>query len=357
VTSSTDIDWAGLSRILVVRPDNLGDVLLAGPALRALAAAAPGASLHLLASSGGAAVAPLLPEVADVLVVEPVWQDASGALPLDPAREQRLVAEVAGRRYDAAVVLTSFSQSPWPAAYVCYLAGVPIRVGMSGEFGGSLLTHWVPAAPEGTHQVDRALRMLAAVGVRDRGQHLAVRLPSGAAARAKAAVADIAPQGRYAVVLPGASCPSRRYDRARFGAVAAELAAAGLPVAVVGSQRERSLVEAVVAAAHSPAVRPLTGLDVPALAALLAASTAVISNNSGGMHLADAVGTALVATFAGTEREAEYRPRSTRATLLRRPTTCSPCRTFSCPYAAECLDIAPGAVVAAVHDLLAGRAA
>jgi hypothetical protein len=118
------VDWSAVRRMLVVRPDNLGDVVMCGPALRALRRAAPDARLDLLTSPAGAAVAPLLPEVSGVLTASVSWQQ------LDPAavpvgQDEDLVARIAGGGYDAAVILTSFSQSPWPAGYLCRLAGVP----------------------------------------------------------------------------------------------------------------------------------------------------------------------------------------------------------------------------------------
>lgn len=349
------IDWAGLRRVLVVRPDNLGDVLLLSPALRALRAAAPTAALTLLASPGGAGAAALLPELDDVLVHSPSWQLA-GAVPT-PGRDEELglVDRIADRGFDAALVFTSFSQSPWPAAYACTLAGVAVRAGLSKEFGGALLTHWVPAPADELHQVDRALHLLARLGVAPSGGDLAVTVPPDAAARAAAARARHGhPRGApYAVLLPGASCSSRRYPAERFAAVAGLLADTGLGVLVAGPERERPLVEAVAGAAGHPAVLPLVGgLDVPALAALLAGAAVAVTNNSGGMHLADAVRTPLVATFAGTELEEQYAPRSTDAVLLRRETACAPCRAFACPYAHECLDLDPSVVASAALTLL-----
>jgi ADP-heptose:LPS heptosyltransferase len=90
---------------------------------------------------------------------------------------------------------------------------------------------------------------------------------------------------------------------------------------------------------------------------MLQGAALALTNNSGGMHLADAVRTPLVVTFAGTEPEGEYAPRDTTAVLLRVPTRCSPCRTFDCPYAQECLDLSPDQVAAAAFRLLEERAA
>jgi len=348
------IDWVGLQRVLVVRQDNLGDVLAAGPALRALRRAAPSAELHLLAAPAGAPAADLLPELDAVLVHSPTWQVAGPAPAPDPDAELALVARLRAGAYDAAVVLSSFSQSPWPVAYACLLAGIPLRVGLSKEFGGAVLTHWVPSPPDELHQVDRALHLLREVGVPDDGNHLHAVLPDWSLANEGGGqpIASAAPP--YAVVLPGASCSSRRWATAGFSQVVRDLSAAGLDVRVVGAPREADLVAQVCAGTPG---RPVTGVGVVGLAALVQAAEVVVCNNSGGMHLADALGTPLVVAFAGTELEQQYAPRSTRCVVLRRPTACSPCRLFTCPYAHECLDLDPAEVTAAALSLLRVRAA
>ncbi|HZG92827.1 MAG TPA: glycosyltransferase family 9 protein [Pseudonocardia sp.] len=347
------VRWEALRRVLVVRPDNLGDVLLAGPALAALRAAAPQARIDLLASPAGAAAAPLLPEVDQVLVASVSWQRIEPAPgPPDPG----LVDRLAGGGYDAAVLLTSFSQSPWPAAYVCQQAGIGVRAGLSKEFGGAGLTHWVPAPDDGLHQVDRALHLLARLGVPGRGTALHARVDDSARAAARQAVtaAGLAADRPYAVLLPGASCPSRRYPADRFREVVGGLVAAGLPVVVSGPPAERDLVERVAAGVPG-AVGLAGGLDVPGLAGLLAGADVVVANNSGGTHLADAVGTPVVVLFAGTELVGQYEPRSVPAAVLGRPTPCTPCRRFSCPYQLECLDVGPAEVVAAALRLTPAR--
>ncbi|WP_462187626.1 MULTISPECIES: glycosyltransferase family 9 protein [unclassified Frankia] len=338
------LDLAAARHVLAVRPDNLGDVVLLSPALRA---AAPGARLDVLTSPGGAAVLPLLDCVDDAVVASVCWQDTGGR-PVDPAEQTRLVETLARRRYDVAVLFTSFSQSPWPAAFVCALAGIPTRVGASREFGGSLLTHWVDDLPGGIHQVDRALLLLRRFGIPAPASHPRLAVPGEAVAR----VRPLTEPGPYAVLLPGASCSARRYDADRFARVAGLLAGAGLRVLVAGTGAETALVDRVVAAA-GPAGRGLAGvLDVPALAALLRGAAVVVTNNSGGAHLADAVRTPVVTLFAGTERESEYRPCAARVAVLRRATPCMPCRAFTCPFGHECLDLPPAEVTAAALALV-----
>ena len=342
-----DPDWSAMARILVVRPDNVGDVIMTVPALRALRAAAPRARLDLLASPAGAAAATLIDEVGEVVVASVSWQRLPGSGDGDGADpDGELVATLGAGGYDAAVVLTSFSQSPWPAAAICRRAGIGVRVGTSKEFGGDALTHWVPAPSDSGHQVDRALEVLTAVGVPSQGTDLAVRVPADADAQA--------PAGRYVVLAPGASCPSRRWPAARFADVGRGLAERGWTVVVTGTAREAELV--AEASAGVPGALPLVGtLDLGGLAALVAGADAVVVNNSGGAHLADAVGTPVVELFAGTEEVAQYAPRSVPAAVLTRAVSCAPCRQLVCPFDQECLDIAPREVVAAVVQVAPPR--
>jgi ADP-heptose:LPS heptosyltransferase len=350
------VDLGAAQRILAVRADNIGDVVTTTPALRALRAAAPAARIDLLASPAGAAVVPMIPELDGVLTVSASWQQLPGAgmdAAADAAAEHAMLDELVVGRYDVLLVLTSFSQSPWPVAHLGLLAGIGIRVVHSREFGGAVATHWVTPPPGTTHQVDRALHLLAAIGVPHRGRDTSLHLP----AEAEDAASVLAPPTPFAVVAPGASCPSRRYPAERFGAVAAQLAEAGLPVLVAGSAREVPLVERVVTMAAHPGVTPVPLVPLPVFTALLARAAVAITNNSGGMHLADAVRTPVAVTYAGTERPGDLRPRSTRAALLDSPVPCSPCRQLHCPFHHECLDVPPGEVAAAALALVAGPGA
>ncbi|HEX6501522.1 MAG TPA: glycosyltransferase family 9 protein [Micromonosporaceae bacterium] len=349
--SGPPIDWAAVDRVLVVRPDNLGDVVLAGPAIRALRAALPTARIDLLASPAGAQVAPLLPGLDEVIEARVSWQQIDPRQ-VRPDDDTDLVQRLSERRYHAAIILTSFSQSPWVPAYLCQRAGIPVRVGTSKEFGGPALTHWVPAPPDETHQVDRALYVLYRVGVPPVGAELELRVPA-AALRAAAGVrhaAGIPDAVGYAVVLPGASCAARRYPASRYTEVTRLLTESGRVVLVVGTDREHDLVREV--ARDVPGAVPVAGATgVPELAALIADADVVVCNNSGGAHLADALRVPVVVLFSGTEQVSQYGPRTGEAEVLTVPTWCAPCRRFTCPYTMACLDLDPSAVAQAALRL------
>ena len=155
-------------------------------------------------------------------------------------------------------------------AYAAYLAGVPVRVGVSKEFGGSVLSHWLRAPADEQHQSDRALALLASVGVAPQGTHLHLDVPEQARAQATALRLETGLPERYAVLAPGASCPSRRWPAARFAEVAAAVARRCVEVVVVGDASDRAAAAAIVAHADDPRVTSLAdAIGLPALVDLL----------------------------------------------------------------------------------------
>jgi ADP-heptose:LPS heptosyltransferase len=329
-------------RILVIRPDNIGDVILTGPLFRNLSRHYPSATLGILASRAGATAAPLLPWIDEVVEAQPVWQDLGGRLPQDPDRELEFVEFLRGGRWDVAIIATSFRQTAWPAAYATYLAGIPLRVGFAPDFGGSLLTHPVDPPPVEVHQAVRNLRLLEAIGVPVLDDDLEIVLPVGAAASIDARLASRGISPREPIlVVPGASAPARRMAPERYGRAAALLGAAtGRPVVVAGTPKERALVEACVATI--PGGIPLAGdLSVPEFAALVDAAAIVLCGNSSALHLADATRRPVVAAFAGTDLVSQWEPRASRASLLSVPVACSPCYRIECPIGNACLSLDP----------------
>src|SRR5438105_15927411 len=97
-------------------------------------------------------------------------------MPFDPDHEHKLINLLAERKFDAALIFTSFSQTPHVAGYVCYLAGIPLRAGDAKEFGGSTLTTELRSAPDELHQVERNLRLVEHLGFVVRQRRLTVAI-------------------------------------------------------------------------------------------------------------------------------------------------------------------------------------
>jgi lipopolysaccharide heptosyltransferase II len=346
-----------LSRILVVRLDNIGDMVMTGPALRALRKAYPLADITMMASPAGQQVTPFLPWIDNVIAWRAIWQDISNQTVLNPNRELRLVEMLKNRHFDAALILTSFTQSPHPVAYACYLAGIPIRIGQSKEFGGALLTHWTKPKADRNHQVDRNLHLLEFMGVPLDGTEMELHLPTAARENAMQTLLalGIQPGDPYVVMAPGASCASRRYHQDRFATAAQGLVqASGIPLIVVGSEREAETIRPVTRLAeHHPFIHSLVGkTPLGEMMAIIQSSSLVIANNSAALHIADAFKRPMVILYSGTEYLEQWQPRHAPARMLYRSVHCSPCFSFECPFQMECMDVLPDEVIHAALQFL-----
>lgn len=359
-------------RVLVARLDNLGDVLLAGPAVRAVAAHAD--HVALLAGPRGRAAADLLPGVDEVVEYRAPWIDPEPP-PVTPESVDDLVKRLRDLRPDTALILTSFHQSPLPLALVLRMAGVGRIGGISEDYPGSLLDvrHRVTGDPP---EAERALSLVRRAGYGlppgDDGR-LALRgpLPDTRALTG--------PPG-YVVLHPAASVPARQPTPGHTAALARALAAAGHRLVVTGAPADRALTARVTAEARAgaatasghgtvpgggavpeggaaAAVTDLGGAtDLAGLASVLAHARVVVAPNSGPAHLAAAVGTPVVSLFAPVVPAARWAPYGVPRVLLGdRDAPCAGTRARECPVPGHpCLAVAPGEVVDAVR-VLAGR--
>ncbi len=353
--------WSDARRVLAVRLDSLGDVLMTTPAFAAIKAAT-GAELTVLTSASGADAARLSPDVDDVIVYDAPWMKA--AQPKGDGESERVMAErLRARGFDAAVIFTVYSQNPLPAALLCHVADVPLRLAHCRENPYQLLTDWVKEPePEKQlrHEVQRQLDLVREVGWRIQDEHLRLTPPEGAPERAAALLeaSGIDIERPWAVVHPGASAPSRRYPPDRFAAVVRALVREhGWQIVLTGSQSELSLVQAVRAEAGVAAVSLAARLDVGTLAALLARASLLISNNTGPVHVAAAVGTPVVDLYALTNPQ--HTPWLVPSRVLFEDVPCRCCYKSVCPsgHHACLLGVSPERVVSAALDLWAEQCA
>ena len=338
-----------------MRLDNIGDVVMTGPVLRTLKENLLSSHITLMASPGGSKAAPLLPWADEVLSWRVLWQDL-GRLSFDPAREWEMIRTLKEGSYDAAIILTSFKQTPHAAGYACYLAGIPLRLGESKEWGGSVLSDEAPSVPDELHQVERNLRLIEHLGLWVEDRALSIRVPKEARETAAQLLEarGVAPGTPYLLLNPWASAQARTYPTDRFARAAGHLSEeTGWPVVVTGIGKDRESASGLFEALGERGMDLVGATVLPDLAALVEGARLVLTNNTSTMHLLDALRVPGVVLFSGTELEEQWRPRSAPHRLLRRETWCSPCYAFTCPYNLECLDITPEEVAMAGLSLLA----
>ena len=278
-----------------------------------------------------------------------------------PARpEQHLdwIASLAARGFDAAVVFTCYSQSALPAALLCQLAGIPLRLAYCREKPYQLLSDWIADPEPGAlvrHEVQRQLDLVRHVGAEIADERLAFTPLGGDfdAVRRRLRQAGIDPDGRWLVLHPGASAPSRRYPPHHWQALVRMLGERiGCPLVFTGAAHEAALIERIAppgtARAHSLAGE----LGVGELGALLALSSLVVSNNTGPAHLAAAVGAPVVDLYALTNPQ--HTPWRVPSRVLNHDVECRNCERSICPQGHhDCLEkLLPEQVIDAICSLL-----
>ncbi|MCW7536313.1 glycosyltransferase family 9 protein [Aquabacterium sp. A7-Y] len=349
--------WGRVRRLLAVRLDNLGDVLMTTPALAAVRRSLPGVHLSLLCSRSGAAARPHLADVDDAIVYDAPW--SKGSAPRDPAADRRLLQQLEQRGFDAAVIFTVYTQSALPAALMCRLAGIPLRLAHSRENPYELLSDWVPD-PEPAqgirHEVERQLALVAAVGLHcdDDRLRFACREADAQALSARLAAAGIGPQEPLLVVHPGATAASRRYPAAHFGLAAERVARdSGLRVVFTGGADEAGLVAEARSVMQQPSLSLAGLLSLGEFAALLRRARVLLSNNSGPVHIAAALGTPVVDLYALTNPQ--HTPWRVPARVLNHDVPCRNCLKSVCPQGHnDCLrKVEPQQVADATLELLA----
>jgi heptosyltransferase-2 len=305
-------------RLLVRAPNWIGDVVLSLPALRDLRRRFPTAHLEVLARPW---VADLYRAVPDVDVVAESRGHAAD------------VATVRGR-FDLGVLLPN----SFAAALVLWRAGVKERWGYATDGRGALLTRScrVPPRIRGRSQVYYYRAMLEGVGLAVEGEpDASLACPPEWAARGEALLGD---EGPWIGVNPGAFYGgAKRWLPERFAAAAGVVARrAGAKVAIVGGAAERPLGEAIAEELQAPC-RVLCGeTGLSDLVGVLSRLRLLLTNDSGPMHLAAALGTPLVAVFGSTDWR-ETSPVSPLARTVRAEAECAPCRLRECPIDHRCM--------------------
>lgn len=352
--------WRDAARILCVRLDNLGDVLMTTPAIRALKQQPTGADgtgrprhVTLLGSSAGCEIARQVPEIDATIAYDAPWVAAGRDMPLRTDFVNRLSAY----RFEAAVIFTCYSQSALPAAMLCGQAGIPLRLAHSRENPYGLLTDWVrdPEPDAGIrHEVERQLALVETVGAVPQTDGLSVRVAPAAQLRVAALLAarGVAFDRPYVVMHPGATASSRRWPAERFAAVAASLSQRhGCPVLVTGTPGETDVVASVVG--KGSRVHDLAGaLSLDELVATIDGAALLVSNNSGPVHIAAACGTPVVDVYALTNPQ--HTPWRVAHRVLSKDVPCSNCRQSVCtePHHACLTGVTVDEVVDAAGALL-----
>ncbi len=354
---TTGSAWSNVESVLCIRLDSLGDVLMTTPALRAVKDSHSGRRITLLTSPAGAEVAHLVPEIDQVVVYESPWMKAT-APRANSAPDFAMVEELKRRRFDAAIIFTVYSQNPLPSAFLCYMANIPLRLAYCHENPYQLLTDWVKDNEPTEyirHEARRQLDLVGTVGYKTNEERMSLRVPPEACVRVIRLLKEMGVNVNqpWVVIHPGATAPSRRYAPDGFAQVARTLTGDdGIQVLFTGSESERELVQGIRNTMGARSWSLVNCLPLDEFAALISLAPLLISNNTGPVHIAAAVGTPVVDLYALTNPQ--HTPWQVPHRVLFHDVPCKYCYKSICPQGHHnCLRlVTPEQVVDATRELM-----
>ncbi|WP_343688286.1 glycosyltransferase family 9 protein [Chitinophaga sp.] len=289
--------WAGCKRILVVRPDNMGDLLMSVPAIRALKRTFE-CEVTVLTSSRGAVITDSIPEIDDTIVFDAPWVKTAST---DDYNE--IIASLRAEQFDGAVIFTVYSQNPLPAAMLVYQAGIPLRLAYCRENPYGLLTHWEPEKEPYEyirHQVRRDLDLVSSIGAFTADEQLRVEVDESlwAGIRNKIAATGMDIEKPWIILHPDVSEEKRLYPVAEWAAAVEKLSAnIDCQFLLTGLQPNEELIQAL----ENFPVYSLTGqLNIQELITLVSHARLVIAVNTGIIHIAAATNTSVLVIYALT---------------------------------------------------------
>ena len=317
-------------KILVRATNWLGDAVMSLPALRALRERFPKAEIAILAK----------PWVADLYGREPFCDRMIPYAPKTLGEKWAAGRALASEGFDCAILL----QNAFEAALVAFAARIPERIGYARDGRSLLLTRAIPVPRRGEiarHERFYYLELLRRAGLLDALPENDRIVLDGAPAARLAGIGRFEALGMGATVIgmsPGAAYgTAKRWLPERFAEAANQVATqTGASVAIFGSAGERDLCGEIAAAVTAPVHNFAGETTLAQYIDLAAACRVYLTNDSGGMHVASALGIPTVAIFGATD-DIGTGPTGPLARVIREPVECSPCLRRECPIDHRCM--------------------
>lgn len=293
--------WQNKKKILCIRTDNMGDLVMSIPAIRALQQTLS-CSITLLTSFVAAPVANFIPEIANTLTYRAPWN----RLNTSPADTAAIIKKVRDQHFDAAVIFTVYSQNPLPAAMLAFMAGIPERLAYCRENPYGLLTRWLPDSEPYSfiqHQVKRDLNLVKAVGATTTDERLTLHIPdsSKTAVETKLRSAGLNLNEKWIIMHAGVSEEKRTYPQESWIEAGRKIIEQfGLQLVFTGTAPETDSIKAICTSIGAKAFDLSGSLRLEEFVTLIRRSALVISVNTATVHLAAAVNTPVVVLYALT---------------------------------------------------------
>lgn len=297
------IDWKDCKNILVIRADNMGDLLMSSPAIRALKETFH-CNITLLTSSMGNTIAPYLKEIDQTIVANLPWVKTKH--PADPKAFKLLTEQLQQSKYDGAVIFTVYSQNPLPAALLAFISGIPKRLAYCRENPYHLLTNWLVEKEPYTfirHQVKRDLHLVSTIGAETENQKIQIDISEKAKKRVveKLIALGVDPGKDWLILHPGVSEKKREYPENGWIETGKLLRdRLGYQLLITGSAAEKAMCNNIKNGISENAFSLGGEFSIEEFIALISLAPLVISVNTGTTHIASATQTPVIVLYALT---------------------------------------------------------
>jgi lipopolysaccharide heptosyltransferase I len=315
-------------RLLVIKPSSFGDIVHSLPVLAALRRAWPMSRIDWLVKAEWSGLLQDHPLI-DELVI----------LPRAPQEWPKILGHLRGRRYDMVIDLQGLLRS----ALLSRVTAAPIRAGFANGREGSpwFYTHRVAVTNDSGHAVERYLDLVRGLGIAV-GDAATFPLPEW---KTEQQWADrfldeqmLAPAKPLCVIHPAARWKTKQWPTDRYAEVADWLMADQQHgVILVAGRAQETQVAPMIARMKAPAINLVGRTTLPQLAAVLRKAALLITNDSGPMHLAAALGTPVVAIFGPTD-PAKVGPYGSDHIVLQKAFDCTGCTRTACVRELQCLE-------------------
>ncbi|MBE9547676.1 MAG: lipopolysaccharide heptosyltransferase II [Proteobacteria bacterium] len=320
---------------ILIRGTNwIGDVVMTLPAIAAVRKTFPRSKITVLAKPWVAELFRICPDVDETILFQ------SPGIHDGIAGKFRLARKLKSKGFGMAILL----QNAIEAAIIARLAGIPIRGGYNSDGRGMLLTHPVPRTKEirAVHQVDYYLEMVKALGFKPAGRKVNL-IPTDEYSAISEEILSQYHIGKEEVVVgvaPGAAYgPAKRWFPERFAAVADRLIEDfSTPVILFGSADDRDSTDRVQQNSKNALINLAGKTNLKGAISLIARCSLFISNDSGLMHVAGALGIPTIAIF-GSTNPVTTSPVGEKSIVISKGVPCSPCLKKECPTDFRCMDL------------------
>lgn len=334
-------------KILVVRLDRIGDVILSTPFIKALRRSYPDSRITFMAAPHSRQILEGNPCLDETIIYDKKISFAGHAGFIESLRQER---------FEIAIILHPTLRTH----ILMFLAGIPERIGYDRK-GGWLLTKRIPHKKQFgmKHEADYTLDLLRYMGLNPGKEDLFVPVSDACKARIKDILErnGISDGDTVVVLNPGASCLSKRWDADRFSKIGDTLSRDDrVKIVVIAGPSDKAIGDRVASLMKEPCVNLSGRTTIEDVAGLLCRARLFVSNDSGPAHIACAVGTPVIAIFGRSDRglsPERWGPRGPNDVVLHKDVGCVVCLAHNCRLGFKCLDaITVEEVAAAARKIL-----